>query len=224
MFDKLVLVVFGFIVCGVLLLTGCASGYQSQNFPMAGEEAEKYLEALSPINNILKDRGKACALFERLTQQYPNSHYAPFYHETVTLLKQMINEDKNWKEPQDISKLSLEDKINYYIYELRNTDSCKAKGTDRYVNFVYQYPEDSPIKKLIEIGEPAIPFLKKLYNDKRPIMGISTGVPRIQELLKPNDTIGKDEYPTLPSYIYRYQDAAKEIITAIKTVKPTENK
>lgn len=219
---------FIFILSALLMPYSCAcydeqlpEFYRNDGW-LSEAEGRTYKQCLFYLDNTPKNREKSLFLFNELLQKYPDSLYAPVYREIIPLLQRMVEEDKNWKEPKNIMNLTIEERINYYIYKLRDITEEERKKSPRELGYVYQYPQNSAPLKLIEIGELVIPCLKKLLNDRRPIMSIS---PRM--ILRGIEWWDESSqqwlilkgYKGLPKDFYRYQDAAREIIEVIKATK-----
>lgn len=237
------------IVIGLMIWVACNSTqiintqrvcqdfkYEKQG-PLSDEECKKYLK-IAPLKGV-ETRKRAANLFEKLAQKYPASHTPVDFRELAYYLKIMAREDEAWQEPLDVSKLSLDEQINYYIYKLRDAGGSECHvGSGGYSIFkggkvVRKWKAiDKPAifkggevaHKLVAIGEPAILALADLITDRRPIAihssRGSSGM-KIATIIYPS---GEKVY-FLPNLIYRYQNATKEIIKAIKSrVQKTKEK
>jgi len=171
-------------------------------------DIEEFTDAISFLH-YYGDRAKAADMFAEIVQKYPNSEYANKSQELVNLLRKMVEEGKNWKEPEDISKLSMDEQIAYWVYKLRdvNFQTCLSPG---YTRFLDQESHPRARKdgfkhagwELLEIGKPAIPTLINLLNDRRPTR-----------------TVGYRRWNYPSRTIQRYQDAALEILEKILNKK-----
>lgn len=145
-----------------------------------------------------KDRLNASILFKKVSLEYPETFYANQSKELSELLTQMVDEDNNWKEPENINQLSINEKIKYHIYHLRNISSYQEGNGINWSVFNTDKNVYNAAISLKEIGNPAIPYLINLLNDRRPICTIA---------------YFRDFYPTRT--VFRYQDAAIEILNEI---------
>ncbi len=150
------------------------------------------------ILQVNKDRLNAAILFKKVYLEYPDTFYANQSKELSELLTQMIVEDTNWKEPKNINQLTKDEKIKYHIYHLRNISSYQEGNGINWSVFNTDKNVYNAAISLKKIGEPAIPYLINLLNDRRPICTIA---------------YFRDFYPTRT--VFRYQDAAIEILNEI---------
>lgn len=145
-----------------------------------------------------EDRVNASLLFKEVYLKYPETFYANQSKELSELLTKMINEDNNWKEPKNINKLPIDEQIKYHIYQIRNISSYQDGNGIVWSIFNTNENEYNAAKSLEKIGKPAIPYLINLLNDRRPTCTIA---------------YFRDWHPT--RIVFRYQDAAIEILNAI---------
>lgn len=145
-----------------------------------------------------KDRVTASILFKKVYLEYPETFYANQSKELSELLTKMIIEDNNWKEPANIDKLSINEQIKYHIYHIRNIASYQDGNGIVWSVFNTDKNEYNAAKSLEKIGKPAIPYLINLLDDRRPTCTIA---------------YFRDFHPT--RIVFRYQDAAIEILNAI---------
>jgi hypothetical protein len=147
------------------------------------------------------DRPQAAEAFERMAQGFPQSQYAKDAKEIAGLLHKMVEEDIHWKEPRDPTALPVEQKIAYYIYHLRDVNAYQISqpGMCSVLSDFGQKPRGpNAAMKLKEIGEPAIPALIQLLDDRRPTRSVG-----FWRNFRPSRTV------------LRFQDAAIEIIDAL---------
>jgi len=196
----LILMVFIFIN-----LLDCSSDNKEKPTDISYQEKEKRKN--SEINTVFSsairflyqegNRAKAAERFAEFAQKYPMSRWTPDAQELVSLLKKMVEEDKNWKEPEDISKLSINEQISYRVYKLRDVNLWEP-STPGHTFFLSSQWLGRDIRnaawELYKIGEPAIPILIGLLNDRRPTR-----------------TVGNVKH-IYTRTIQRYQDAALEIL------------
>ncbi|HXC02345.1 MAG TPA: hypothetical protein VNU49_06810 [Opitutaceae bacterium] len=147
------------------------------------------------------DRKQAAGFFEQVAKEYPESKYAKDSKELAGLLRQMVEEDKQWTEPRDVAALPIERKVAYYIYHLRDV-KCYQLGSPGFCSVLNDFDQRRGVPnaamKLKEIGEPAIPALIQLLDDRRPTRSIG-----YWRIYMPSRTV------------LRYQDAAIEILGAL---------
>jgi hypothetical protein len=167
---------------------------------LSGNE-KKAWEAFFAGVNCLQDKGdrmQAAVFFEQVAKEFPESRYAEDSKELGGLLRQMVNEDKEWKEPPNPVALPTDRKVAYYIYHLRDVN-CYQGSWPGMCSVLTDFGEKQGVPnaamKLKEIGEPAVPALIGVLEDRRPIR--SVGFWRIYD---PARTV------------LRYQDAAIEIL------------
>ncbi|MDI6733576.1 MAG: hypothetical protein QME51_07260 [Planctomycetota bacterium] len=155
-------------------------------------------------------------LLEDLINWHSTLVYYSHYQETLLLIKQMMQEDSERKHtirgvggilPPGIldkdgkqANLSLDEEIDLYIYYLRynyfDKDNRYNKGNNYKMSFQSRLaalkPSNFSAHRIAFIGEPAVPKMMGLLEDRRPIIVV-------------DDT-------KIPAVFYRYQDAAVEIL------------
>ncbi|MEM9825294.1 MAG: hypothetical protein AAF958_01835 [Planctomycetota bacterium] len=157
------------------------------------------------------NRKEAARHFRFVATQYDNTYYADDSRELADLLDKMVAEESKFKKPKDVDKLDLESKIKLRIYQLRDVVAyqftqpgyCHVFGGFTLPAENLGEPKKRPYNAAIslrEIGEPAIPYLIEILDDRRPIRGVG---------------YWRDFRPTRT--VLRYQDAAIQIIDAIRS-------
>lgn len=155
----------------------------------------EYHQAITFLHNG-GNRLQAAELFDKLTEmskQYSDANiyfslhqlYVPMSQEYSKNLRKMSEEDKNWKAPENILKLSKDEQIAVYVYRLRDIADYQITKTDFFKDRSRQYYCDNTdeIKKLpaerknaitclAEFGYKAIPTLLTLLDDRRPTRSI----------------------------------------------------
>ena len=124
----------------------------------------------------------------------------------------MVAEEKEFNKPENANDLDLESKIKFHIHNLRDVVAyqfsqpgyCHVFGgftfpTEGGLGDSDKRPYDAAVA-LREIGEPAIPYLIEILEDRRPIRGVG-----YWRNFRPSRTV------------LRYQDAAIQIIDAIRS-------
>jgi hypothetical protein len=158
------------------------------------------------------NRKEAARHFRRVATEYNNTYYADDSRELADLLDQMVAEDKDFSKPHNVDDLELKSKIKLHIHNLRDVVAYQvAQPGYCHVLDGFSGPainvagdrKELPYNAafaLWEIGEPAIPYLIDILEDRRPIRGVG---------------YWRDFRPTRT--VLRYQDAAIQIIDAIRS-------
>ncbi len=153
---------------------------------------------------------------EELIRQYQSSTYIQHYQETIALLKQMLQEDKEfpylfspkggavfYKERGSHPEVSPDEKVKTYIHYLRK--ECLLDKVQGSFKMCFDQPSDDGIiylpdtstisfgRRIVQMGDVAVQELINLLDDRRPITV--------------NGEIGN-----IPARFYRYQDAAIDIL------------
>lgn len=139
------------------------------------------------------DRGEAARQFDEVARRYPDSPYAADSRELAAQLREMVEEDRRWREPRDVRSLPLIDQIEYHVYHLR--DVRGGQFSQPGMCSVFLGAKDNAALRLREIGGPAIPRLIGLLHDRRPIR-----------------SVGYWRSFVASRTVLRYQDAAVEIL------------
>lgn len=150
------------------------------------------------------DRKEAARQFRIVATEYANTYYADESRELADLLDKMIAEDSDFKKPLKVDDLELKSKIKFHIHNLRDVVAYQFSqpGYCHVLNgFSISGDETyNAAVALRDIGEPAIPYLIEILEDRRPIRGVG-----YWRNFRPNRTV------------LRYQDAAIQIIDAIRS-------
>jgi hypothetical protein len=153
------------------------------------------------------DRLAAAIAFRQASQDYPNSRYAGQCRELADLLDRMVEEDRQWAEPEDPSSLPLEERIHYNIHHLRNVRRIQRSQPGK-CDVLHPAPWDggrcNAAVELRRIGDAAIPALMDLLGDRRPIMAVAMWRRRAPWRL-----------------VLRYQDAAIQILDELLAADPS---
>lgn len=135
---------------------------------------ETALEELQSNGN----RKQASKLFRQVASEFSNTYYAEESKELADLLDKMIKEDESFTPPANVEGLPLKDRITYHIHMLRDVvayqfvqpGECNVLD-DGFV-LLGEEPKKNAAMALRDIGEPAIPYLIEILNDRRPIRGV----------------------------------------------------
>ena len=149
------------------------------------------------------DRVEAVRLLRQLVNDYPDTYYTDTAAELADQLDQMIREDKEFTAPDSIDSLPIERQIEVHIHNLRDV-IAHQRMQPGYCSIFSQLRFDDETYNaayaLRDIGEPAIPRLIDLLEDRRPIRAIG---------------YWRSFLPTRT--VLRYQDAAIQIINEVRS-------
>ena len=114
------------------------------------------------------DREHAAELFEYVVRRFPGCRYVEDSKEIAMHLREMLYEDDEWVEVADVEKLSVDQKIDYYVYHLRNLN-CYQRSQPGSCNVLSSWSQPKKQKfnaaiKLCAMGEVAIPRLIPLLD------------------------------------------------------------
>lgn len=148
------------------------------------------------------DRKEALKFFKQVHERYPKCHYAERAGELADALGRMVEEDAAWKEPLLLAGKTETEKIEYWIYHLRdiNRQQGGQPGWCVLLEKENQFASGDATAawKLVEIGAAAVPRMIELLDDRRPICSVG---------------FWRDFAPD--RFVLRYQDAAIEILGQI---------
>lgn len=207
-----------------------ALGCSNMFFASLGGDPEKLAKAKAEWNAIQKEsrepdawdgfttaiwqleksgnRSKSANKFRDLFHRVPLSHYAAETDELAILLTKMADEDRLWNEPQKVDSLSLEAKVKYYAYHLRNVSveqpsqpgKCNVLSSNERIGVPNSQNGNAAIQ-LMKIGKDSIPALIELLDDRRPIRSVG---------------YFRNYWPERT--VLRYQDAARQILEVLLPV------
>jgi beta-lactamase regulating signal transducer with metallopeptidase domain/type II secretory pathway component GspD/PulD (secretin) len=100
--------------------------------------------------------------------KYPITRTGRICLELGRLLEQMAIEDKSFEPPKNIESLSQQQKINYYIYKLRDVAEQEAFIPGKCRVLRYPRTPDSPAVALRKMGSVVVPAMISLMEDRRP--------------------------------------------------------
>ena len=188
---------------------------QDRGDPMTEEEIRRFSElpttkAWNLFENAIAelvgygDRKAAAYLFRKIATEFSNTYYADQSAELADLLDEMVIEDAQHTPSDDVESMGLEEQIAFHIHNLRDVEAYQMANPGRAHVLIFQ-DDDSAALALTNIGEPAIPQLIELLDDRRPICAVG-----YWRSFHPERTI------------LRYQDAAIQIIDGIRGGDPHE--
>ncbi len=145
------------------------------------------------------DRAEAAKRYLAVAKRYSDTDRGKMSLELAKLLEKMVEEDKQFREPKDITAQSEKERIDYYVYKLRDLVEQEF-FTPGNCNILWhpRTPESAALT-LREIGKPAVPALIELLEDRRPTRSVTIAM---------NGGV-----------VLRYCDAALQIIEAIADKK-----
>jgi len=157
------------------------------------------------------DRKESARLFRKIATDFSNTYYADQSKELADMLDKMIAEDSDYTPPKEIASLDLDQQIEFHIHNLRDVVAYQFSQPG-YCHVLSQLrlSDDeryNAAEALRDIGEPAIPRLISLLDDRRPIRAVG---------------YWRNFHPTRT--VLRYQDAAIQIISAIRTDTPYDRR
>ncbi len=122
------------------------------------------------------DREEVAKKFLFIGELYPLTDRGKICTELGTMLNEMVQEDKEFVEPSDINSLTTQQKIDYYIYKLR--DVAEQEFTVPGKCFVLRYPRtpDSAAVALRNMGPIVIPAMISLLEDNRPTRSVGAAM------------------------------------------------
>lgn len=164
--------------------------------------------------NELQDKGnrkESARLFRKVATEFSNTYYADQSKELADLLDTMVAEDAAYKPPRDITSLERDQQIELHIHNLRDVVAYQFSQPGYcHVLFQFQLPGDKSYNAALalrDIGEPAVPRLIELLTDRRPIRAVG---------------YWRDFHPNRT--VLRYQDAAIQILSAIRSDCPYDRR
>lgn len=140
-------------------------------------------------------RVDAAKRYLAVADRYPYTWRGIMCQNLGQMLASMAAEDMQFREPEDVSALSIQEQIDYYIYKLRDLaerelfipGSCNVIRDSRM--------SDSAAVALRKIGKPAVTKLIELLEDRQPTRSVGASLNG--------------------GYVLRYCDAALQILEVI---------
>ncbi|MHC4332320.1 MAG: hypothetical protein ACYSUV_01045 [Planctomycetota bacterium] len=161
----------------------------------------QYVRTLRLLAQGSGTREEAAARFRAIAEQVAGSRQGETADELARLLEEMVEEDRQFQKPEDLSALSEGQLIDYYVYKLRDVAAVQHVHRGKCFVLYYNRPwlgekGENAALKLRKIGKPAVPRLIELLDDRRPTrsMGGSSGS---------------------GEHLLRYGDVALQVIEAI---------
>ncbi len=97
---------------------------------------QSYLEISDELHKAA-DRQQTATQYLQTAQKYPDTRTGIICLEPANLFEQMVAEDKKFKQVENIEDLSVQEKIDYYIYKLR--DVAERESTTPGKTFVLRH-------------------------------------------------------------------------------------
>jgi hypothetical protein len=154
-------------------------------------EPQAWSDFCDGLGTLVRDGNAANARphFQKVMKETPLSHHAATADELAVLLGRMSEENKAWVEPQDVGKLTPQEKIKYYIHHLRNVQveqisqpgvchvlcdlgAIEIDEDARGELVAVQKRKMNAAIELKKFGKEAIPALIELLDDRRPIRSV----------------------------------------------------
>lgn len=145
------------------------------------------------------DRVEAAKRYLAVAERYSNAAWGKMSRELAELLENMAEEDGRFREPEDITKVSVQGRIGYYVYKLRDVAEQEFITPGNCNVIRYTRTPDSAAVALRGISKPAVPVLIELLEDRRPTRSVA--------------------HAHNGGALLRYCDAALQIIEAIADQK-----
>lgn len=118
------------------------------------------------------ERTEVAKKFKSIGELYPLTDRGKICTELGKLLDEMVQEDKKFVEPSDIERLSEKEKIDYYIYKLRDVAEQEMFIPGKC--YVLRFPRtpDSAAVALRNMGSVVISSMISLLEDRRPTRSV----------------------------------------------------
>jgi len=117
-------------------------------------------------------RAKAVAGFAAVANRFPDSRYGKMAAELARMLERMAIEDAAFKEPADPDKLTVQQRIDYLVHNLRDVAARAVFVPGKCRVLRHTSPPDNVAMALRKIGKPAVPTLLGLLDDERPTRSV----------------------------------------------------
>ena len=111
------------LLSGVCICSG-ATWSMDPASRLKGNEREAWKAFFAGVECLQEqgDRQRAADFFEQVAKEFPETRYATDSKELAGFLRQMVEEDKQWTAPRDPAALSVEGRIRYHTYHLRDVN------------------------------------------------------------------------------------------------------
>jgi len=156
---------------------------------------DAYLDAVQTLHET-GNRRVAAGKFDAVATHFAGSQFANVSVELCQILKRMAVEDSRRHIPANVANLSLNQQIDFHIFNLRNVSTYQSGWPMRWSVLFTTKPNSAT--ELVRIGEPAVPALIALLRDRRPTRSVALWRPWHHSRT-----------------VLRYQDAAVDILEAI---------
>lgn len=121
-------------------------------------------------------RVDAAKRYLAVADRYPYTWRGIMCQNLGQMLASMAAEDMQFREPEDVNALSVQEQIDYYIYKLRDLAERElfVPGSCNVIRDSHM--PDSAAVALRTIGKPAVPALIELLEDRRPTRSVGASL------------------------------------------------
>jgi ankyrin repeat protein/beta-lactamase regulating signal transducer with metallopeptidase domain len=152
----------------------------------------QYIRTLRLLAQGAGTRAEAAARFRAIAEQAAGSREGETAGELAVLLEEMVEEDRVFKEPEDLSALSEGQLIDYYVHKLRDVAAVQHAYPGKCFVLYYNKlwlgeKDDNAALKLRKIGKAAMPRLIELLDDRRPTRSMGGSEASGEHLLRYGD-------------------------------------
>jgi hypothetical protein len=152
-----------------------SSGFGTDDiWPRTQLDNQAFNEYLEAGNLLLQgmDRAKLAERFLSIGNKYSVTDTGKICTELGILLTEMTKEDKAFVEPNDVQQLSAQEKINYYIFKLRDVAEQEMFIPGKC--YVLRDPRtpNSAAATLRKMGNVVVPAMIALLQDHRPTRSV----------------------------------------------------
>ncbi len=130
-----------------------------------------YIEATEALAKG-RDRAKLAKTFLTIGSKYLQTTHCQTAIELGDLLQSMAKEEQSFIEPEDIQQLSVQEKIDYFIFKLRDVAEQETSIPGKCKVLFYPKTPNSAAVALKEMGTIVIPAMISHLEDRRPTRSV----------------------------------------------------